>query len=151
MLQNAIKSQLIDLIKPRIILEIVGVRIQNEWMNEWRPKQPWNQHQISYLKPMDWARLEIPGGRKDFEIREEDRRSEFSVFFSSQRCKESNRNWGFSKARGYRDRGGILRSECSVFFPPNGAKSLIVNRVRFSQCWSGIWSTYLEESKLQDD
>ena len=34
MLQNAIKGQLIDLIKPRIILEIVGVRIQNEWMNE---------------------------------------------------------------------------------------------------------------------
>ena len=123
----------------------------SRWMNEWmRNKQPWNQHQTSYLKPMDWARLEIPGGGR---LRDQGGGSAKRVFgfFSSQRYKESNRNWGFSKARGYRDRGGILRSECSVFFPPNGAKSLIVNRMRFNQCWSGIWSTYLKESKLQDD
>ena len=51
------------------------------------------------------------------------------------------------EARGLRDQGGILAERVFVFFSPGGAKSLIANRVRFSQCWSEIWSTYLKEVK----
>ena len=92
MLQNAIKSQQIDLIKPRIILEIVRMRIHkwNEWVNGWKPKRPWSQHQISYLKPMDWARLET--FRNERISRSGRNLGEASVrfFFSSSRCKKSN-------------------------------------------------------------
>ena len=79
--------------KPRIILEIVRMRIHkwNEWMNGWKPKRPWNQHQISYLKPMDWARLEIFRGERISRSRRNLGGANVRYFFSSQRCKKSNR------------------------------------------------------------
>ena len=111
MLQNAIKSQQIDLIKAADYFgNCQDENSQVKWMSEWwKPKRPW-----SHIRLATWNRW-------------------------------IGRDWKLSEARGFRDRGGILAERMFGFFSPSGAKSLIANRVRFSQCWSEIWSTYLEE------
>ena len=99
-------------------------------------------YQISYLKPMDWPRLEAFGGER-IPISEGNLPERVFGFFFSRWCEKSNRKSSEVQsvlAGDFRRReDSEIREEsagASVrFFFPGGAKSLIANRVRFSQCW----------------
>ena len=95
----------------------------SKWMNEWmRNKQPWNQHQISYLKPMDWARLEIPGGGRTSRSGRKIGEASFRVFFPPNGAKSLIVTGDSPRREDIEIEEEFWRSECSVFFLPTVRK-----------------------------